>query len=214
MNAVRILFLILCGCLVSVAWGQQLACTKYTFWAQFHNRNMERWNPCEKALKVQNVGSMVSKWSSTFGGGPSSPVVANGVVYVGSLNDNVYALRASTGALLWSYTTGNEVWSSPAIANGVVYIGSTDGNVYALKASTGAKLWTYSTNGSVYSSPAVVDGVVYVSSADYNLYALNASSGAKLWTYSTGVPVKSSPAVANGVVYFGSLNDNVYALER
>jgi hypothetical protein len=87
MKAVRILLLILCGCLVSVAWGQQPACTKYTFWAQFHNRNMERWNPCEKALKVENVGSMVSKWSSTFGGGPSSPVVANGVVYIGSLNE-------------------------------------------------------------------------------------------------------------------------------
>jgi outer membrane protein assembly factor BamB len=28
----------------------------------------------------------------------SSPAVANGVVYVGSINDNVYALNAATGA--------------------------------------------------------------------------------------------------------------------
>jgi outer membrane protein assembly factor BamB len=43
----------------------------------------------------------------------------------------VYALKASTGALLWSYTTGNEVWSSPAVANGVVYVGGDDFKVYA-----------------------------------------------------------------------------------
>ena len=37
----------------------------------------------------------------------SSPAVANGVVYVGSRDDgNVYALKASTGAKMWSYTTG------------------------------------------------------------------------------------------------------------
>ena len=75
----------------------------------------------------------------------SSPAVANGVVYVGSDDNNVYALNASTGALLWSYTTGSTVVSSPAVANGVVYVGSSDDNVYALNASTGALLWSYTT---------------------------------------------------------------------
>jgi outer membrane protein assembly factor BamB len=55
----------------------------------------------------------------------SSPAVANGVFYVGSGHyakpGKVYALKASTGALLWSYTTGWSVeFSSPAVANGVV----------------------------------------------------------------------------------------------
>ena len=63
-------------------------------------------------------------------------------------DDNVYALNASTGAKLWSYTTGGYVDSSPAVANGVVYIGSDDGNVYALNASTGAKLWSFTTGDS------------------------------------------------------------------
>jgi eukaryotic-like serine/threonine-protein kinase len=61
----------------------------------------------------------------------SSPAVANGVVYVGSSDHNVYALNASTGTKLWSYATGDYVYSSPAVANGVVYIGSYDHNVYA-----------------------------------------------------------------------------------
>jgi len=69
----------------------------------------------------------------------SSPAVANGVVYVGSTDNNIYALNAGTGALLWKYTTG-AVQSSPAVANGVVYVASEDYNVYALNASTGALL--------------------------------------------------------------------------
>jgi outer membrane protein assembly factor BamB len=61
----------------------------------------------------------------------SSPAVANGVVYVGSLDHNLYALNAKTGSKLWSYTTGGIVYSSPAVANGVVYVGSGDSKVYA-----------------------------------------------------------------------------------
>ena len=68
----------------------------------------------------------------------SCPAVANGVVYIGSEDDNVYALNAATGSKIWSYPTGNQVESSPAVANGVVYVGSDDNNVYALNATTGS----------------------------------------------------------------------------
>src|SRR5208283_1055983 len=78
-------------------------------WPEFHNTNMQRSNPYETVLNVSNVGNLQLKWSYATGGGWSSPAVANGVVYVGSGNGNVYALKASTGALLWSYKTGGQV---------------------------------------------------------------------------------------------------------
>ncbi len=54
----------------------------------------------------------------------SSPAVANGVVYVGNTGHFVLALKASTGAKLWSYrTVGDWVVSSPAVPNGIVYVG-------------------------------------------------------------------------------------------
>ncbi len=62
----------------------------------------------------------------------SSPAVADGVVYVGSWDNHVYALDASSGDLLWSYQTGSTVYSSPAVAGGVVYVGSVDHHVYAI----------------------------------------------------------------------------------
>jgi outer membrane protein assembly factor BamB len=143
----------------------------------------------------------------------SSPAVANGVVYVGSYDNNLYALNATTGAKLWNYTTGGSVQSSPAVANGVVYVGSYDNNLYALNATTGTMLWSFTTGGGVYSSPAVANGVVYVGSWDFNgdVYALNATTGAEVWDYMTGSNEGGSPAVANGMVYVGQ-GSNLYAL--
>jgi outer membrane protein assembly factor BamB len=63
----------------------------------------------------------------------SSPAVANGVVYVGSDDYNVYALNAKTGAKLWSYATGDSVHSSPAVANGMVYVCSDKVYAFGLK---------------------------------------------------------------------------------
>jgi eukaryotic-like serine/threonine-protein kinase len=153
-------------------------------------------------------------WSyTTMGGGgnvSSSLTVANGVVYIGSMQGNIYALNVANGAKLWSYTTYSAVEKSLTVANGVVYAGCNDGKIYALNAANGAKLWSYNTDLYVWSSPAVVNGVVYVASD--KVYALNAVNGAKLWSYTTGSAVETSPAVVNGVVYVGSSDGNVYAL--
>ncbi len=68
----------------------------------------------------------------------SSPAVANGIVYIASLDGNVYAINAKTGVEIWSYSIGSQTFSSPAVANNLVYIGSDDHTIYALNAATGA----------------------------------------------------------------------------
>jgi outer membrane protein assembly factor BamB len=180
----------------------------------------------------------------------SSPVVANGVVYVGSDDDKLYAFSAAgttncsgtpkTCTPLWTGATGYVIeFSSPAVANGVVYIGSADGNLYAFSAAgttncsgtpkTCKSLWTAAAGRSVVSSPAVANGVVYVGSTnggppDNKLYAFSAAgttncSGTPkvctpLWTGATPTGAdfgQSSPAVANGVVYVGSQDYRLYA---
>jgi outer membrane protein assembly factor BamB len=67
----------------------------------------------------------------------SSPTVANGVVYIGSQDDKLYAFDAETGTLLWSYMTGRPIDSSPVVTNGMLYVGSWDGNVYAFGLPSG-----------------------------------------------------------------------------
>jgi len=143
----------------------------------------------------------------------SSPAVVDGTVFVGSLDNNTYALNAKTGAQVWNYTTGGPIqWSSPAVASGVVYVGSTDNKIYALNAATGTEVWSYATAGEVWSSPAVAGGVVYVGSNDGNVYALSATTGTKVWNYTTAGAVWSSPAVVDGRVYVGSDDNKTYCL--
>jgi outer membrane protein assembly factor BamB len=197
--------------------GAQKPFLVQTNWSQFHfEAEGTGLNPFENVLSPRTVGNLGLLWSYTTGFAVfSSPVVANGVTYVGSEDGNVYALNANTGVKLWSYNTGAGVDSSPAVANGVVYIGSGfygSTNVSALNASSGTLLWSYATGGAVWSSPTVANGVVYVGANDNDVYALDASTGALLWRYATGGPVEASPAVADGVAYVGSLDNNVYAV--
>jgi polyvinyl alcohol dehydrogenase (cytochrome) len=53
--------------------------------------------------------------------------VANGVVYAGSMaqkGNEMYALDAATGRVLWSFSPGQSVIAAPAVAGGSVYWGS------------------------------------------------------------------------------------------
>lgn len=61
----------------------------------------------------------------------STPAIANNILYIGSIDCNIYALDTATDKEVWRYTTGGPVGAAPAIADGVVYVSSNDGNLYA-----------------------------------------------------------------------------------
>lgn len=145
----------------------------------------------------------------------TAPAVANGVVYIGSNDHNLYAVDAATGKKRWAFPTGSVVYSSPAVANGVVYFGSGDDALIALDAATGEKRWAFPAANTVDGSPLVAGDVVYVGSEDEHLYALDAATGTKRWSFRCRKDgsVKSRPAVAGGLVYVGSWDDHLYALD-
>jgi outer membrane protein assembly factor BamB len=143
----------------------------------------------------------------------SSPAVAEGKVFFGSGDGNVYAVDAETGILQWKFPTGDVVHASPAVVNGTVFIGSWDGNFYAIDAESGQRKWVFEAGRDpaihnqvgFQSSPAVVDGVVYVGCRDAHVYALDAKTGRKRWDYPTSKSwVNGTPAVRDGVVYVGT----------
>src|SRR5215469_1436674 len=63
-------------------------------WTQLHRDNMQRWNPYETVLDVNNVGSLHIMWKNPNGTyvlqQQSAPAVVNGVIYFGSDDGNVY----------------------------------------------------------------------------------------------------------------------------
>ncbi len=167
----------------------------------------------------------------------SSPTVANGVVYIGSDDHNLYAVDARKGTPLWKFTTEASVRSSPAISGNSVYVLSLDGNLYAVEAATGKLQWKFTTAGEsrnnapglyglapslepiadvwdfFLSSPAVDGDTVYFGSGDHNVYAIDARTGQLRWKFLAGDVVHSSPAIADGTLYIGAWDGVLYALD-
>jgi outer membrane protein assembly factor BamB len=155
------------------------------------------------------------KWSFTTGSRIySSPAIgADGTIYVGSIDNNLYAINPD-GSQKWSFTTGYCVYSSPAIgADGTIYVGSWDKKFYAINPD-GSQKWSFTTGGPVFSSPAIgADGTIYVGSNDTKLYAIN-PDGSQKWSFTTGGKIFSSPAIGvDGTIYVGSWDTNLYAID-
>ncbi len=156
-------------------------------------------------------GSPVWTYKLRTGVVNTSPAVFGGVVYLGSTAGSIYALNASTGALICSYNTGQPVLASPVVVSApdgsgaVLYDGTIPGSpggaewaIYGAGNTHGGctKDWEFTafrvTPGGSWSSPAYgtdasgVPLLVFGSKdRDDSVYALNASTGALAWRYQT-----------------------------
>lgn len=176
-----------------------------------------------------NTFSTVEKWefpssSSEFKGSfVGDAVVDNGVLYIGSSDQKLYALNISDDSelsddrrLLWSYPTGGKIWSTPVVYNGTVYVGSFDHKLYAIDARNGTKLWEFSASGAIVSTPIIYNDTLYFGSLDQKFYAVDATTGALKEGFT---PFKADnwfwgKAVAyNGSIIAASLGGTIYALD-
>jgi outer membrane protein assembly factor BamB len=187
-------------------------------------------------------GSVVAWTYQTQDAVASSPAVlaqtiagvATPIIFIGSDDDNVYALYgggANAGQRYWLYSIPDSTFvrSSPTEATvtigntptDIVFVGADDGTLYALYADgakAGALLWRYQTGNNMQGYPgSYIDGrpvvgtgnaAVFFGSYDHNVYGLSTSTGALVYTLSAADVVAGSPAVANGNAIFGAADYN------
>ena len=159
------------------------------------------------------------RWRAAVGPTESSPLVANGLVYVGDWSGKVLALEAATGVTRWSFQTDGKVKGAAALADGRLVIGSYDTHVYALDARTGALQWKASSqerigsSGTFYATPALAHGRVYIGATDGKVYSFGASTGKLRWSQSTGGYVYASAAVWQQLVLVGSYSGTFFAFD-
>ena len=159
------------------------------------------------------VASGKKVWSFGTGNIIESPVVvANGVVYFGSTDNNVYAVNAHNGDRVWSYGAGDAVQTGIAVAGGAVYASSFEGDLFSLDASSGTKIWSYPAQSVSAASVAVADGTVYTSGLGAIIVALSVSNGTKKWDLGQDGEGMRGIALAGHVVYLGTSGGDVYAL--
>ncbi len=88
--------------------------------------------------------SVERKWSIDLGGRLTSPVIANGTVYVAKMDAHtLHAFDETNGNERWTYTIGARIDSPPTIHRGKVVFGGADGWVYCLQAADGRLAWRY-----------------------------------------------------------------------
>jgi outer membrane protein assembly factor BamB len=157
-------------------------------------------------------------WTVKFDASGSNPVVAEGVLYIGSANGAVYALDIDTGNTKWRFQTGEDLPSGPE-----VIVIPPAGNIGDQIAAGAAAAQRRSRTGirRIDMSPAVADGSVYLGSGDHFFYALDAATGCLKWSYQAGAGMASknntpypvpAPVVGGGVVYFAT-EDGLHAVD-
>ncbi|MEM7349184.1 MAG: PQQ-binding-like beta-propeller repeat protein, partial [Acidobacteriota bacterium] len=153
-------------------------------WPTFRG-NMERTGALSPVTLLRQPKLL---WRFDTGGKvESSPTVWNGRLFVGSFNEHLFALDATTGRELWRFPVGALVRASPSVVNGNVFFGADDDRFYALDAVSGEERWRYELGpGGEQSSPAIFGERVIFGAFDHHVYALHTDTGELLWRAATG----------------------------
>src|ERR1043166_111827 len=153
-----------------------------------------------KEINTANAHRLTAKWIYHVPGAgrlESVPVVVDGVMYVSQPNE-VYALDARTGRVIWKYrhepALGRSSNRGVAVLGNRVYFTTPDAFLIALDARTGNFLWQseiarYQDGYWGPAAPLVINGKVVagVAPGDYGmnglLDAFDSSTGERLWRW-------------------------------
>lgn len=139
------------------------------------------------------------------------PIMSGGVLFVGSENGIVHAVRLEDGSDIWSSDIGAPVMHALACDEERVYAAAFDGAIHALDKASGKEAWKAPLSRRGFSAaPLLMDGTLYIGSRDGVFYAVRADTGKPLWKTGTGDPIVHTAAGAEGKIVF--VNESMRAL--
>lgn len=181
-----------------------------------HNYAQTRHFP-GRQINIENVGDLKRAWTfetEIEESMETSPIIVNGVMYVTTSFNHVYALDAASGEELWHYKHALGPITTYCCGpnnRGVfpygdhIYMGTLDSKLVALNAKTGEKVWETQIADpelgySETMAPTVVDGKVLIGTngGEYGIRgfvkAFDAETGKLMWTFYT-IPEKGHEGV-------------------
>jgi eukaryotic-like serine/threonine-protein kinase len=130
----------------------------------------------------------------------ASPILGNGLVYIGSSDRNLFALEFKTGRERWRYEAGSGLITTATLDGGFIYSTFME-TIFALDAATGDEGWFASAYGHNASTPAISGDNLSVT-GDTRLYTFAASTGDLRWIADLGgVVLNGAPAISGGMVH-------------
>jgi quinohemoprotein ethanol dehydrogenase len=164
-------------------------------------------------INQSNVSQLKGAWLTRLGSARGSkyrfeadPLVIDGVMYIPTGNDDIFALDAKTGKKMWEYFSdipqvNNTIccgWDNRGvgIGEGMVFSGQLDATIVGLDQATGRVMWKtqledYREGYSITGATRYYDGLVFtgMSGGEYGIrgrmYALDAKTGREVWRFYT-----------------------------
>jgi PQQ-dependent dehydrogenase (methanol/ethanol family) len=207
-------------------------------WPVFgRDRDNTRYAP-QTEINAKTISRLGEAWSSDLGGNQylqeSFPIEVDGVLYVTTSTDEVYAFDAATGKVKWKYTPkvdfslssgvggyGISVNRGVAVSDGMVYLLTFDCQLKAISAATGEEVFSSQvddpkTGAYETMSPTVYDGQVFVGNSGSDegvrgfVAAYDAKTGKQNWRFWTIPPIGEGWRVkgtGGGTVYMAPTID-------
>jgi outer membrane protein assembly factor BamB len=158
----------------------------------------------------------------------TGPAIADGRVYVVTIDNNLYALAEDDGRRLWSHNGLNETagllgTATPAVAENLVIVVYSSGEIYGLRADTGRTLWSDTLAGQIRTGAVATladirgrpvidrDAAIAISNSG-TIAALELKTGSRLWDTNYGG--SQAPWVAGDYVYVLTTDQELLCLTR
>ncbi|MFZ4731907.1 MAG: PQQ-binding-like beta-propeller repeat protein [Pirellulales bacterium] len=166
---------------------------------------------------------LAERWQRSLGktAVDATPVIADGMIYVGDLDGTFHALALDDGAPRWTAKSENGFPSAAAVSTDpavpVVVVGDGAGIVRAFDRRAGTVLWTHEAGGEISGGPTIVPGDdgprVLIGSQDATLVCLRLADGKEVWKHTIGDQIRCSPTVADGRVLLAGCDGKLHAID-
>lgn len=140
--------------------------------------------------------------------------VAQGQLYVASMDHQVYALDAATGRFVWEQDVKAAVGAGPLVTEELLFVPTYGAGLYALERTTGNIRWQAAQGAWFWHTPTL-GAALYVGAMDGTLSALNPNTGETLWKKSLDGPVVARPTwdEGSGTLYVVTEGGTLWALK-
>ncbi|MFH6770062.1 PQQ-binding-like beta-propeller repeat protein [Gaetbulibacter aquiaggeris] len=167
-------------------------------------------NGLENMFAINPGGT--KKWGFAAGdiNRTTASIDANGNIYIGSYDDNLYSFNPD-GSLRFQFDTGSNPRYNGAVfaQDGTIYISSQSDRLFALNPD-GTEKWSFLSGGDINATPAIgTDGTIFIGSTDDFFYAIN-PDGTEKWKSQYGSWTACATALGeDGTIFFSGEGNNL-----
>ena len=149
--------------------------------------------------------------------GNSSPLVDSGLVYLGTTDGYILALKLRDGNIGWEQKIRRgikftDVDATPITDGTWIYVTSYDGELYAIDKVQGKVLWHIEVGGA--RKVLLIDKTLYVPSTFGKVYSIQKETGRIQWSFELDEGTPTSIVSNNNLLAFGSSQQYLYVVNK